>query len=317
MEKSICRNQHLGLYFQAKKLYDIAQMRPTSPSSKKKKSPAQEIIERSGNSFHSRVVNKLRELEWSVLVSPHYNDNFTDKPREIDIIAEKKFDVHEFIHDWLGTVNVQLFVECKYITDDIVFWFEGKDVERATQRIMRDTGMEDPRRNTGVEQHHYYTNVPVAKLWASNSKKNEDNEVISKAINQVLNGTIYYRHRGDLKIVPSKNGYVDRVLKRVPYPLIVVNSFDNFYATPMTGDGEPQPITEPFALEVNYAYTDKDRNGVNEYFLIDVVSLDKLPEFLASAIEKADVAALAEKLRWDKRTQRVQTHQSNPRNENW
>lgn len=64
-----------------------------------KKSAAQKIIERSGNSFHSRVVKKLRELEWGVLVSPHYNNNFTDKPREIDIIAEKKFDVNEFMND--------------------------------------------------------------------------------------------------------------------------------------------------------------------------------------------------------------------------
>ncbi len=271
--------------------------------SKEKKATIQEIIEQSGNSFHSRVVNKLRELEWSVLVSPHYSDNFTDKPRELDIIAEKKFDVHEFIHEWLGTINVRLFVECKYISEDIVFWFERKDMERATKRIMRDTGMDDPRQNTEITKHHYYTNTPVAKLWASGSKKSEDNEVINKAINQVLNGAIYYRNSGDLKIVPSKHGYIDRVLKRVPYPIIVVNSFEKLHATQMNGDGTSVPITEPFTIEINYAYTDKDRNGVNEYFLIDVVSLDKLPEFLDLAIEKGDVSALAEKLRWDKRTQ--------------
>ncbi len=271
----------------------------------KEKTVAQEIIERSGNSFHSRVVNKLRELEWGVLVSPHYNDNFTDKPREIDIIAEKKFDVNEFMNDWLGTLNVRLFIECKYINGDTVFWFEAKDMERATHRIMRDTGLEDPRHNTGIQKHHYYTAVPVAKLWASNSNKSEDNEVMNKAINQVLNGMIYYRNGGDLKIASNKNGYMDRVLKRTSYPLIVVNSFENFHATPMSGDGEPQPITEPFALEVNYAYTDKDHKGVNEYFLIDVVSLDKLPEFLTSAIEKADVATISEKLRWDQRSARA------------
>lgn len=277
------------------------------------KSTIQEIIEKSGNSFHSRVVNKLRELEWGVLVSPHYSDSFTDKPREIDIIAEKKFDVHEFIHDWLGTVNIRLFIECKYIPDDIVFWFEKKDIERATQRIMRDTGMEDPRRNTEITKHHYYTDVPVAKLWASNSKKGEDNEIINKAINQVLNGTIYYRQRGDLRIAPSKNGYIDRVLRRVSYPILVVNSFDNFHSTPMNGNGENQPITEPFVLEVNYAYTDKDRNSVNEYFLIDVVSLDKLPEFLASTIEGIDVALLSEKLRWDKRISGRESRSQNSR----
>lgn len=266
------------------------------------KSVADEIIERSGNSFHSRVVNKLRELGWGVLVSPHYSDNFTDKPRELDIIAEKKFDVNEF-HDWLGTLDTCLFVECKYINEDIVFWFEEKDKERATKRIMGDTGLDDPRRSTEITKHHYYKNTSVAKLWASSSKRGEGNETIDKAINQVLNGAIYYRNSGDLKITPNKSGYVDRVLERVFYPFIVVNSFEKFHATQMNGDGTSVPIVEPFAIEINYAYTNKDRNGVNEYFLIDVVNLDKLSEFLASAIEVADVGVLSNKLRWDNRTQ--------------
>lgn len=268
---------------------------------KAKKTAAQEIIERSGNSFHSRVANKLRDEGWSVLVSPHYSDNFSDKPREIDLIAEKKFDVREVFNDWLGTISVLLFIECKYINGDTVFWFEGKDKQRAIQRIMQDTGMEDPRRDGNTQGHHYFADVPVAKLFASDKSRTEENEAINKAINQVLNATIYYRHRSDLKIVPTKTHYVDKVLKRVSYPLIVVNSFDNFHATAMNGNGEVQPITEPFPLEINYTHTDKDRNGHNEYFLIDVVSFDKLPEFLTTSIEKGDVSALSEKIRWDER----------------
>ena len=61
-----------------------------------KKTKAQKIIERSGNSFHSKVVKTLGEEGWNILVSPHYNDPFTNKPREIDIVAEKKFDVRDF-----------------------------------------------------------------------------------------------------------------------------------------------------------------------------------------------------------------------------
>ena len=76
--------------------------------------PVQKIIEKSGNSFHSRVVKLLRDEKWTVLVSPYYSDNFTDKPREIDVIAERNLDVSDFIRDWLGTLNVRLFIECKY-----------------------------------------------------------------------------------------------------------------------------------------------------------------------------------------------------------
>lgn len=55
----------------------------------KDEDPVKQIIENSGNGFHYKVVNFLREKGWVVLVSPYYNDNVTDKQREIDIIAEK------------------------------------------------------------------------------------------------------------------------------------------------------------------------------------------------------------------------------------
>ncbi|MDO8516280.1 MAG: hypothetical protein Q7S28_03455 [bacterium] len=272
----------------------------------KKTTAVQEIIDQSGNSFHSCVVKNLRDGGWTVLVSPYYSDNFTDKPREIDIIAEKKFNVTDFVSNWLGTVNVLLFIECKYITTATVFWFDAKDKERAIERIMRDTGMEHPQLDGNIQKHHYLSDVAVAKLFASDSKRNEDNETITKAINQNLNATVYYRNRKDLKIATTQSGYVERVLKRVSYPIIVVNSMEPFHSTDMGGSGEVHAITEPFQLEVNYAYTDKDRNGFNEYFLVDVVSIDKLSDFLITSIEQADVPALAEKIKWDKRLNRAQ-----------
>ena len=117
----------------------------------KKKTGVEKIMEKSGNSFHARVVKLLRDQKWTVLVSPYYSDNFTDKPREIDIIAERKFDINDFISDWLGTLNVRLFIECKYINGKTVFWFDEKDKAKATERIKDDTGME-------------YSNYDIQKL---------------------------------------------------------------------------------------------------------------------------------------------------------
>ena len=51
-------------------------------------SSIQDIVEKSGHNFHCQVVNFLRENGWTALISPYYNDNFTEKPREVDIIAE-------------------------------------------------------------------------------------------------------------------------------------------------------------------------------------------------------------------------------------
>lgn len=276
----------------------------TKEMTTKKNTVVEEIMEKSGNGFHSRVVKLLRDQKWNVLVSPYYSDNFTDKPREIDIIAERKFDVKEFINDWLGTLNIRLFIECKYITGDTVFWFDKKDIARATDRIMSDTGMDHPSHNINIQEMHYYLDVPVAKLFSSEKSRGEDNELVNKAINQNLNALVYYRNRTDL--IPPDPQFREKVLRRVSYPIIVVNSFEHFYRTDMSDDtGKVEPITEPFQLEVNYAYIDKDRTGHNEYFLIDVVSIDKLPEFLAK-LENTDIQAVIRKIAWEERYERNQ-----------
>lgn len=253
------------------------------------------IINESGNSFHSKVAGLLKEEGWSVSVSPYYSDNFTDKPREIDILAEKVFNV-QGMGSFFGSVKIQLFIECKYIAKEVVFWFDKKDEERALNRISRDTGMNDIEIKNGTEKHHYFTGDMVAKLFSSNSGKIEENDPINKAINQNLNATIYYRHK-DLTNLKNKN-----VIKTIPVPIIVVNSFDKLYKTSMSNTDKVEKIIEPFQLEINYAYKDNntfidEHRGVyrNEYFLIDVVALDMLAEFL-SFIEKNDLVAIKGKI---------------------
>jgi len=267
----------------------------------KKKTGVEKIMAKSGNGFHSRVVNLLRDEKWTVLVSPYYSDNFTDKPREIDIIAEKKFDVSVF-GGWLGTLDVHLFIECKYINSDTIFWFDNKDKERAIQRTMTDTGMKHPDEDVTIKEHHYLKEVFVAKLFSSEKSRNEDNELMNKAINQNLNALVYYRDRTN--IIPPNPYLHDQVLQRISYPIIVVNSFKNFFRTNMADNTEAvELITEPFQLEVNYAYIDESNNKHNEYFLIDVVSIDTLPEFL-SMLEKKDILKIRGKLSLEERKNR-------------
>src|SRR3989344_2072564 len=224
---------------------------------KKKKTAIEKIMEKSGNGFHARVVNLLRAQKWPTLVSPYYSDNFTDKPREIDIIAERKFDVNDSSRDWLSTLNIRLFIECKYITRHTVFWFDDKDVARATEKIMTDIGIDHTSTSINIQKLHYFTNVPVAKLFSSEKSRGEDNELMNKAINQNLNALVYYRNRTDL--IPNDLHLRNQVLRRVSYPIIVVNSFEHFFRTSMVDNtGSVEPITEPFQLEVNYAYKDNN-----------------------------------------------------------
>jgi len=237
-----------------------------------------EIIAQSGNTFHCKVLKYLQEKGWTVLISPYYNDNVSNKPREIDLIAEKAFDAKDNMGRFFGTVNVKLFVECKYILQKTVFWFHNKDKQKAEDLVIQSTPLR--KENIYTKRHHYLGGADsVAKLFADEKKKSADNEIFYKALNQNLNAMIYYRNRESIIRLPP--GRDDRVLKTVNYPIIVCNSFDNLYRVEIDTDAEPFNITENFQLEVNYAYMTSDGNNRNEYFLIDILNFDFFDSFLA------------------------------------
>lgn len=97
------------------------------------------IIDGSGNSFHCRVTSYLKEKGWTTLVSPYYMDDSSNKPREIDLIAEKSWKYHDSWIKTYGTVNIKLFVECKYIPQTNVFWFGEKDTVSAREWVTSNT----------------------------------------------------------------------------------------------------------------------------------------------------------------------------------
>lgn len=229
------------------------------------------IINASGNSFHCKVNNYLREKGWHTLVSPYYMDSSSNKPREIDLIAEKSwfYDERGFGGEY-GNINIKLFIECKYIPQTNVFWFSDKDMVSTKQWLTTNT----PLNGANARDHHYLaTNRKVAKLFASKNMPNVENEVIYKALNQSLNAMVYLRHRESI-IYPSNN-----ILATVELPVILCNSFENFHRVDMEDQSSPEPIQDNFQLEVNYAYLDKNKNNRNEFFLIDVVDFNKIDDF--------------------------------------
>lgn len=252
---------------------------------------AQDIIAKSGHTFHSKVVTLFRKLGWYVAVSPFYSDNFTDKPREIDIIAEKAFAYSNHFDSEFGDVYLRLFIECKYVSTLTVFWFDAKDIEQAISCVVRQTGWKEPQAYAAPYQLHHLANNGVAKLFDSGRSRGEDNEAFSRAINQTLNGLVYYRARPSLAL-RRRSGR--RTLLTMTFPLIALNSFSELQQTHMNEPTTTLPILEPFQLEVNYAYK-ANENDRSEYFLIDVVALDMLPAFLES-LEQNEVQAMLQNL---------------------
>lgn len=254
------------------------------------KDKVQEIIEDSGNSFQSNVITFLREKEWTVLVSPYYNDNLSDKAREIDILAEKPFEVKDLYGTVAGMLNVRFIVECKYINTETIFWFDTKDMEYAEKRVITSTPLR--KNNKYIEDHHYMASGSVAKLFASGKNKDLSNEPIYKAINQSLNAMVYFRH--GTSIVPRKY----TVLANVSYPIIILNDFNKIYRVNI-GESDYSQITDNyFQLEINYAYLDRNKKNINEYFLIDVVNFAYLDDFLNKILKK-DVDAISAMIRMD------------------
>lgn len=238
---------------------------------------AQEILKLSGNNFHFKVVNDLRSKGWTVHLSPYYNDNLTDKPREIDIIAEKSFKIP---HGDLNDLHVQLFIECKYINNETVFWFDNKNFDSVRQKITRETPIEDNGYDILNTGHHYGKKDSVAKLFASKSDKNNENEVMFKAIQQSLNSLIFFKNG-------PKLGRSARYSYELYYPLIIVDKFEKFYKVDVDNENNLIKILDNFQLEVNYAYKLQQKDFF-EYFLIDVVDFSKISSLL-DEIEKYDV----------------------------
>lgn len=52
----------------------------------------QELIDQSGNNFHTKVATWLIDNGWHVTISPYYMDYATNKSREIDLVAEKEWN---------------------------------------------------------------------------------------------------------------------------------------------------------------------------------------------------------------------------------
>jgi hypothetical protein len=251
----------------------------------------QEIIDSSGNNFHSNVVSFLRGKEWSVLISPYYNDNATDKAREIDIIAEKAFEVKDSL--WgrpKGWLNVRFIIECKYINTETVFWFDAKDKKKAEEGVISDTPL--TKDNTYTQKHHYMSDKRVAKLFTSEKNKDLSNEPIYKAINQSLNAMIYFRYE------PPIQRQNIRILRTVCYPIIILNDFKKIFGVNISESNYSEITYKYFQLEINYAYRDSNKRNMNEYFLIDVVDFSYLDDFL-SEIQTKDVEAFKAMLGYD------------------
>ncbi len=248
---------------------------------------AKEIVRTSGNSFHSKVRGYLKSKGWHTLISPYYMDSSTNKAREIDLVAEKAFTNKDRWGRLTGTINIKLFIECKFVPKAVVFWLDDKNHGAARKLVTSTTPLKDD--NNYTEKHHYLSaSDKVAKLFAGENGREPENEVMYKALSQSLSAMVY--NRGGGSIIPTnRNEYRVPVNRVIELPVLLCNSFENFYCTEMENSKEPIQVANNFLLEINYAYMDMQQRHRNEFFLIDVVSFDLIDFFLGQIDSDVDV----------------------------
>ena len=94
-----------------------------------------QLVSGSGNNFHAKVAPWIQSDGWYVSVSPYYLDQTPNKPREIDLVAEKLWPVVDMFNRHTDDVVIRLFIECKFVSSYSVFWFTDKDMKAAEKLV--------------------------------------------------------------------------------------------------------------------------------------------------------------------------------------
>lgn len=248
-----------------------------------------ELIAKSGNNFHAKVARWFSENGWHVIVSPYYMDQTQNKSREIDLVAERVWDYSDGGGRRSQDVAVRLYIECKYVQSHAVFWFADKDMDSAKELVCANGPFEA--NNTYTMNHHYLVpDQKVAKLFATSAEKAIENEPFYKALNQALNAMVAIRGRP--VSIPSLKRANHTPQVTIEYPVVVCNSFNDFYFLDFCADLEPAQVNHNFQLEVRYAYIDKRNIQKDDYFLLDMVEFGKLDDFNNSIVSDTKAAAI-------------------------
>ncbi|MDP2736220.1 MAG: hypothetical protein Q8O59_00330 [bacterium] len=251
------------------------------------------LVEESGMITHFNATNILRQKGWSVLVSPYYHDSISDSIRETDLIAEKFFYSADMPRHSSVQINIQLFLECKYIKQEIVFWFDKIDKVRALSSLKKETGLTITYGGSGggdilLDEFHYFNRDIVAKLFSTNSNKED---VIYKAMNQCLHSQIYYRQKGKRPIANDFSEDARVFTKIIQYPVIVCDNFKNLFEVNFNKNSgfASKKLSDHLILETNYR---------EDYFLIDIVDINYLETFLINFEKEAQSLVKAYSFKW-------------------
>jgi hypothetical protein len=248
-----------------------------------------QLVSGSGNNFHAKVARWMQSNSRHVSVSPYYLDQIQNKPREIDLVAEKMWPVMDMFGRPIGDVAVRRFIECKFVPSYSVFWFTDKDMEAAEKLVCSQKPFRPD--NIYTKKHHYLgQSNRVAKLFTTKAERSIDNDPYYRALTQVLNAMVSMRGRP--ASLPTTKKRISKPMALLEFPVVVCSSFQQVYGVDFYADSTPEKITNNFQLEIQYAYLGRNRTQRDEHLLLDFVEFNQLDAFVEAIGEDANVAVL-------------------------
>lgn len=248
-----------------------------------------DIINISGNDHHVEVEKKLKKSKWAVTSSPYYNDPVTGIPRETDIIAYKDWDIHDvFGRDVIGKIRIRLFIECKVLPEPIVLWLKDKRMDEA-KTLAKDNPIFNGKEDACLTDeskvpsviHHYIEDRQVINQWGKLGHK----DPLYDAMTGCINAMIYYEQARVEEHSPTIN-----------LPIIVIDDISKLYVRDKSTLGATS-VTENQQLETFFSYKGMNSLSSIHYFLLDIVELKQLDNFLTMLSEN-DIRLLRNSHSW-------------------
>jgi hypothetical protein len=222
------------------------------------------ITKYSGHELHLRVASILEIEGWNVAVSPYYIDDLSDKPREIDIVARKRFSYISQSDNEEKGFYLLLGIDCKYITQNAVIW--GRENKLEAGAIL-----------TNVDGWHSNL-TKEGRSWSRYSKYFNVGRLISEGNgSQALQGGILQAVKGTL------DAFNSNIAATIFYPAVVyklkggVNIFS--IGDGKTGVAAPKALEDDWIYHVDYAFVQNGKR-LQKNFYVDLVSENKFIDFL-------------------------------------
>lgn len=237
-------------------------------TNKGKQKTFKEVWETSWVALEVRVAKLLREMWWNVEVNQFYLDPYTEKPREIDIIADRSYIIstRPSHFGWITEEKVQMriFIECKYIKDIILLFSKDRDEAKTMKAFM--------------------SIVPYAKLnegatnrtlptWPDNHRYFKQNKVVHQSDDN-SERWFWINWAQQLFHWISSKTRASQIQYKVDYWVILVKDFSNIWVSYL--GNEPEGLKEPTFFIMDYV----DNTGKPTYSIADIISEEWLRAFV-------------------------------------